>query len=287
MPASQAKKKKSKQATASTAEFRRFLDLPIELRNAIWDLHRETQPLIRHCFSVSKTSTRLYLALDYRGNRVVDVLAKRNGPQNPLPYLTKIGFTGTVRVQTTSLDPDNPVVMGHKGTRKVVPAAIYADLKRDIFCFDWHDERAELEHEWFCFLRNPIHRLEQRALPDDHWIFRVQKLALGRQGADSRGSAWDYRILRRMRALRKVWLIHTLYYHDDLDWEEWGPQTNVVLRRLSESKGFVEVWELCDRDRKKLLQYDGDMEKSIREHLENNSISADVSIALDKVMYWW
>ncbi|KAI0886623.1 uncharacterized protein GGS22DRAFT_186691 [Annulohypoxylon maeteangense] len=191
--------------------FHKFLKLPIELQLVIWHFH---WPPTRHYFTLYDARIREYGAISMEDERYVNRLVpkRKKATLDFIPFLTKIPFTGQIRVRlrrVVSVDPPEPEfsMIGSK-------AEVYVYFAQDVFYFDDFPYYYPLtdtwaKEEWFRFLRKPITQLQPPKLHKSHWIFKVRNLALRLEWiGESRGTEWDHTILRKMKSLKEVWLVH-------------------------------------------------------------------------------
>ncbi|OTA55882.1 hypothetical protein K449DRAFT_438447 [Hypoxylon sp. EC38] len=283
MPPPKDKKLKPKQPKATKArKFRYFTRLPPELQLMIWEFYEDVRLPIRHCFSIDCRSRRVYAAFDARRKRVINTLAK---PEDNsfifLPHTKKIRFTGIIHVEPPS--HKEHIFDGEYGLREAVSSpVVYADLKHDIFCFNYCPYHQSFK-EWFRFLRNPISHVQPPKLPEDHWIFGVRAIALSVPTADVEGSSWDLQVIRRMSSLKCVYHIAPSHLCNRFSWMDptYPPLENGTAHSR-QSSGFIVYRSLCPED-KHTLRENGYSEHIFRIY----GAMARPILAVDRAMKWF
>ncbi|OTA98888.1 hypothetical protein M426DRAFT_28049 [Hypoxylon sp. CI-4A] len=268
--------------TIAARKFEYFTQLPTKLQLLIWKFYQEAHP-IRHCFSVNSDGVRVYAAINEDTKRIVEKVARwsSNNIENPVAYQRKIRFTGKVRIETDPSKSRYVFSDMEKLGKATAPAVVYADLSRDIFCFDWCSFPSSKTQEWFRFLRNAINRERPPALPDNHWIFHVRNLALFVPDKGIKGSSWDISVLRRMRSLKTIYLVAPTSCYIDSQGQSKAPMQ-------FRNKGFIEHCELDigTPARRRIWIHLRDVKTHLSKELKQEGISARMVLVLDGAMKW-
>ncbi|KAI1497234.1 hypothetical protein F5X99DRAFT_413325 [Biscogniauxia marginata] len=204
----------------SDKEFHLFSKLPVEIQHVIWSFYNETQPIIRHCFSIRpkgrKRSGRAYAAFDEENRLFVDRTGKQKDDAEFLNR-QKIKLVGKVLVldESSQLPADTSALPAiYQGrTVPLSPAYIWVNFDHDIFYFGrsrygiGRRPHVHYTEDWFRFLSNPIDAKIPPILDDGHWIFQVRKLALNVPPASLPMPQSDMDILSRAKRLRKLFIV--------------------------------------------------------------------------------
>ncbi|CAJ2501269.1 Uu.00g041220.m01.CDS01 [Anthostomella pinea] len=203
----------------SIGQFHPFRKLPAEIQLLVWSYYNDTQPILRHCFSL-QSSRRTYVAIDEESRLSVDTAAVP-GQETDLPPHQKIRLTGKVKIVSTIHPPYSAIrvqSMFRRGTTvPVCPAIVVVNYDRDVFHFDHSDyafrrlrgRRRTQQHtrDWFRFLYNPITAGPTSLIDNQHWIFWVRKLALELPLRSRDLQQPDLDLLARMKRLKEVSLV--------------------------------------------------------------------------------
>jgi hypothetical protein len=207
--------------TQAAAGFPLFTSLPAEIQGQIWDYHYETQPRFRHCFDY-RGDTRVYFAFEEglaRNMAQTETLDKTPSGGVPVRVLDeKVRLVGKNHLLVRKNRSVRNVWNVRGQQRASTSVSAWVDFKRDIFYF--HQGGVSLGWQWFRVLSNPIDREPPAALPNEHWIFQVQHLAIHIRNLRALERAiqeasphhpiiqrTDRRILSHMKNLRKFSIV--------------------------------------------------------------------------------
>ncbi|KAI1412038.1 hypothetical protein F5Y13DRAFT_200372 [Hypoxylon sp. FL1857] len=302
--------------------FQYFARLPHELQLMIWEFAREGPRLpIRHCFSEEDSGYRAYAAVEVAGRNIVDRLAKQEDNSCVfLPYEKRIRFPGKVHVELPLGKLGTTIFQDYRAflceaeecsTRKlcdhkrgahtckdttckpanwrvrrkwVSPAVVYVDFELDCFCFNYFSGEMG---GWFGFLRNPIDKLQ--LLPKDHWIFSVRELALSARIDTVDGSSWDFDILKRMKLLRRIWLVapsDILSLLSPSISTYWPPKRYRTVNTLVRKNPFASSRELGHQRKDFLGDYGSGAKNRLKDRLSDCGSKAQVELVIDLAMDW-
>ncbi|KAH8195304.1 hypothetical protein TruAng_010527 [Truncatella angustata] len=219
----------------ASANFHLFNKLPRECQLIIWTFYRDGRSGMRHCFSVDGDSL-LYAALEKEDFSLVDNtttgfgdldLWSRARPSMPMEQV-KLGRDVSILAHMACAaiifksTPDSwltlPGELRNRPVSRHKSSEVWLNFAEDTFYFDRASDQTPVfrwQPSWFRPLYPGKSEIVPRPLSDQHWIFRVQKLAL-RITSSLRGwirpwdpvcPPWDVQILQRMKDLRSLQLV--------------------------------------------------------------------------------
>jgi hypothetical protein len=213
-------------------KFHYFLKLPVELQHMIWTSYLEIEGPTRHCFS-RVGDDLLYAAVDVRLKTTFDNLASTNErelwtttyPRTPLLQKLELspkgtasvykpfGFLSNLWLNTQSLQR-SPESTGH--TLQCPSPVVWVNYTQDVFYFDLvtrEDAFPPGYRTWFRMLHQRQDHIFPPSLPDSHWVFNIQKLALRIPLPSWRAAALqstDADVLQSMKSLRVLTLVYEI-----------------------------------------------------------------------------
>ncbi|KAI1082163.1 hypothetical protein F5B20DRAFT_25159 [Whalleya microplaca] len=267
---------------ATAPQFRYFLQLPTELQLIIWGFY-DSQPPIRHCFSLNAHHKRVYAAFDESCQQVIRRLGQR-GDWSAAPHDKMIRLTGVVLVET---HPQRINTIWDKfcSTKRLTAPSpfVFVNFERDIFYFNQCSYISPYSgsHEWFRFLHNPIDSLFPAG--DEHWIFSVQKLALRmdclRPG--NKLKPWDLETLSRMASLKTVLLVVPQQHL--MAWASDPSGLNVAIGQIKDKKMFVPMNDLLPNMQPQVAKSIKVVEEAVISALGDHVGHIDVQIVVDPI----
>ncbi|KAI1100912.1 hypothetical protein F4804DRAFT_317691 [Jackrogersella minutella] len=199
-----------------------------------------------------------------------------------------IQFAANVQFEKKSVKDRFTFQNNSGGLRRSVPkSVVYADLERDIFCFDYCAYSRYSPSEWFCFFRKPISSRRPRRLPKDHWIFSVREIALTIPKYTPLSSEWDKNIFKHMKQLKEVRLVTSSRYYrghiELLGWSVYGVRRWNTRRQM----GFKDASQPIGNQRFPEAHSHGLRAlNSMRRKCRKYGITANLTIVADMAMWW-
>ncbi|KAK6204170.1 hypothetical protein LQW54_008404 [Pestalotiopsis sp. IQ-011] len=206
--------------------FHCFRKLPAECQLMIWTFYRDARCGTRHCFSVDG-NTLLYAALSSGNFSLFDNMARGvDGvddwtqarpyepfeaikPANKALVLAHLAHPSIIFKHTKGSMMFMPAHLRDRAVRRPTAPHIWVNFTEDVFYFDWcHDNSPSFlwSPSWFRALHPGRDDPVPRALKNDHWLFKVQKLAL-RVGSGLDWGQLEIPILKRMTQLKLLQLV--------------------------------------------------------------------------------
>lgn len=206
--------------------FHCFRKLPPECQLLIWTFYRDARSGTRHCFSVDG-NTLLYAALASDDFSLFDNSAGESDladewtqarpyepfeaikPANKVLVLAHLAHPSIIFKHTKGSMMFMPGHLRDRAVRRPAAPQIWVNFAEDVFYFDWcQDDSPSFRWapSWFRALHPSRDETVPRPLKNNHWLFKVQKLAL-RVGSGYDFEQLDSQILKRMTQLKLLQLV--------------------------------------------------------------------------------